>query len=121
MFSWGYMLVRNILRDFKSNAIKQTNVTRRSRQTEGGPPAYRNAHDGAVMGLSPDPCNRTLVSSGLDGVLRTWDFKKRKLTAEHQVQIIFCNEALWYLLLLAPLQSGVSCRFFLTTLCIFKM
>ena len=44
--------------------------------------AWQFAHGGSVTGLSSDPCNRTLITAGLDGVLRTWDLKARKLAKE---------------------------------------
>ncbi|KAL6759017.1 WD40 repeat-like protein [Haematococcus lacustris] len=40
------------------------------------------AHDGPITGLGVDSCNRILVSTGLDGWLRLWDFKSLKLRCE---------------------------------------
>ena len=40
------------------------------------------AHDGAIFGLAADGCNRHVVSAGLDGVIRVWEFGKRKLRGE---------------------------------------
>ena len=33
-----------------------------------------------MAALSADASNRSLVTAGLDGVLRVWDFRKQKLT-----------------------------------------
>ena len=42
-----------------------------------------HAHDGAILGLASDSCNRYVVSAGLDKTLRVWDFSgKRKLRGE---------------------------------------
>lgn len=38
------------------------------------------AHKGMVAAVSVDASNRVLVSAGLDATLRTWDFRKQKLT-----------------------------------------
>jgi WD40 repeat protein len=40
----------------------------------------QSAHDGAVVGLAVDSCNRLLVSISLDGMLRVWDFKAMKVS-----------------------------------------
>jgi U3 small nucleolar RNA-associated protein 21 len=42
----------------------------------------RLAHAGAVSGLAADGCNRYLVSGGLDGMLKVWSLKTRKLVRE---------------------------------------
>ena len=33
------------------------------------------AHDGAVVGVGIDSCNRLMVTGGVDQQLRVWDFK----------------------------------------------
>jgi hypothetical protein len=33
-----------------------------------------------VVALSVDASNRALVTAGLDGVLRIWDFRRQRLT-----------------------------------------
>lgn len=38
------------------------------------------AHSGAVSGLTVGASNRTLATVGLDGMLRTWNFRQQKLT-----------------------------------------
>ncbi|KAJ9507489.1 hypothetical protein QJQ45_006484 [Haematococcus lacustris] len=40
------------------------------------------AHNGPITGLGVDSCNRILVSTGLDGWLRLWDFRSLKLRCE---------------------------------------
>lgn len=47
---------------------------------EGPQGAGLPAHKGTVVALSVDASNRSLVTAGLDGVLRIWDFRKQKLT-----------------------------------------
>ena len=41
-----------------------------------------SAHKGAVVAVSLDAANRVLLSAGLDGVLRTWDFRKQRPLGE---------------------------------------
>lgn len=41
-----------------------------------------SAHCGAVTGLAADACNKNLVSGGLDGSLKFWDLKTRKMRGE---------------------------------------
>jgi U3 small nucleolar RNA-associated protein 21 len=45
---------------------------------EGG----KTAHEGVVAGVAADACNKLLVTGGLDGQLRMWAFKGRKLQNE---------------------------------------
>lgn len=40
------------------------------------------AHDSSVTGIASDACNKMLVSTGLDGRLCIWDFKRQKLQGE---------------------------------------
>jgi U3 small nucleolar RNA-associated protein 21 len=40
------------------------------------------AHQGAVTGIASDACNRLVVTTGLDGWVRMWDFKTRELMGE---------------------------------------
>lgn len=48
-----------------------------------GKPQVRHAHEGAVVGVAVDCCNRLLVSLGAaDGALRVWDFKKQSVVSE---------------------------------------
>ena len=42
----------------------------------------KEAHTGAVMGLASDGCNRYMVSGALDGLLKVWNMKSRKLIRE---------------------------------------
>ncbi|PNH00379.1 WD repeat domain-containing protein, partial [Tetrabaena socialis] len=49
--------------------------------TAAGAPALP-AHDGAVVGCASDATNRLMVSAGLDGVMRVWDFRTLALRAE---------------------------------------
>ncbi|EIE21950.1 WD40 repeat-like protein [Coccomyxa subellipsoidea C-169] len=41
-----------------------------------------NAHEGAVVGVAADACNKLLVTGGLDGRLRIWAFKGRQMRDE---------------------------------------
>lgn len=43
------------------------------------------AHRGSVSGCASDRFNRKVISAGLDGVLRLWTFKERKLKAEFRI------------------------------------
>jgi U3 small nucleolar RNA-associated protein 21 len=54
----------------------------RGAYSRGGPGGAAAAHDGAVLGMAADACNRYLVTAGLDGVVRSWDFAKRTLRAQ---------------------------------------
>jgi U3 small nucleolar RNA-associated protein 21 len=46
-------------------------------------PLVLPAHDGAVVGVAVDGCNRLLVTLGAsDGAMRVWDFKKGSLVTE---------------------------------------
>ncbi len=47
-----------------------------------GPTPPVPAHSGAVVGCASDACNRLLVSAGLDGALRVWDFRAQTCKAE---------------------------------------
>lgn len=42
----------------------------------------KNAHEGAVVGVAADACNKLLVTGGLDGRLRMWAFKGRQMQNE---------------------------------------
>lgn len=35
-----------------------------------------------MVGLGADSCNKVMVTVGSDAALRTWDFRRQKLTAE---------------------------------------
>lgn len=48
----------------------------------GSAPAPLPAHDGTVVGVASDSTNKLLVTAGVDGTLRVWDFRKQKLRAE---------------------------------------
>jgi U3 small nucleolar RNA-associated protein 21 len=37
------------------------------------------------VGISVDACNRSMVTAGIDGWLRVWDFKKRAMLMELEV------------------------------------
>lgn len=43
------------------------------------------AHDGTVVGVAVDSCNKLMVTAGSDAMLRIWDFKRQTLTAEISV------------------------------------
>ena len=45
----------------------------------------RSAHSGEVRGISADARNHHLLSAGLDGWLRIWDFKLQRLRSEVDV------------------------------------
>lgn len=47
---------------------------------KGSQDAELPAHKGTVVALTVDASNRALVTAGLDGVLRIWDFRRQKLT-----------------------------------------
>ncbi len=42
----------------------------------------KSAHEGAVVGVAADACNKLLVTGGLDGRLRIWAFKGRQMRDE---------------------------------------
>ncbi|BDA46919.1 probable guanine nucleotide-binding protein subunit beta-like protein at C-terminar half [Coccomyxa sp. Obi] len=56
----------------------QSGLHRGSYCRDGG----KNAHEGAVVGVAADACNKLLVTGGLDGRLRMWAFKGRQMQSE---------------------------------------